>query len=127
MQHKVGVKIIQFGVNSNKVTITHKLQAALLNKMVVRSWEYGILNWIYVVLSRARSLKGLFICEELDYTLKFLVDPNLLKEEEELIIWKDKLVKFYNQNSEQSFNDLEIKVGNDKENGIIEISDVNKE
>ena len=70
MQHKVGAKIIQFGVNSNKATTGHKLQGASLNKMVVRSWEYGIPNWIYVVLSRVRSLKGLFICEKLDYTKK---------------------------------------------------------
>ena len=37
MQHKVGAKIIQFGVNSNKATTGHKLQGASLNKMVFQS------------------------------------------------------------------------------------------
>ena len=82
--------------------------------MVVRSWEYGIVNWIYVVLSRVRSLKGLFICQKLDYTKDFAVDSNILKEEERLKLLEDKLVKFLNQNS----NDNEINVGNDKENSI---------
>ena len=91
MQHKVGVKIIQFGVNSNKATTRHKLQGASLNKMVVRSWEYGIVNWIYVVLSRVRSLKGLFICQKLDHTKEFTVDSNLLKEEERPKLLDDKL------------------------------------
>ena len=61
LQHKVGVKIIWFDVNSNKATTDP------LNNMFVHSWEYGTANWIYVVLSRMRILKGLFICEKLDY------------------------------------------------------------
>ena len=62
IQYKVGVKIIQFDINSNKA-ITDPL-----NAMVVQSWEYGIINLIYVVLSRVKSLKGLFTYEKLDYT-----------------------------------------------------------
>ena len=127
MQHKVGAKIIQFGVNSNKATTGHKLQGASLNKMVVRSWEYGVPNWIYVVLSRVRSLKGLFICEKLDYTKDFSVEPNLLKEEERLRSLEDKLMKFLNQNSKENDDDIEIKAGNDKENDINKVSDLNKE
>ena len=64
LQHKVGVKIIWFDVNSNKATTDP------LNSLFVYSWEYGTVNWIYVVLSRMRSLKGLFICGKLDYTKK---------------------------------------------------------
>ena len=60
IQQKVGVKIIQFGVNSNKATTGHKLQGVSLNRMFVRSWEYGILNWVYVVLSRVKTL-GVFL------------------------------------------------------------------
>ena len=36
-------------------------------------------------------------------------------------------MKFLNRNYEQNFNDIKIKVGNDKENNIIKVSDVNKE
>ena len=48
--HQVKVKIIQFGVNSNKATTGHKLQGVSLDRMVVRSWNYTT-RWIYVVLS----------------------------------------------------------------------------
>ena len=58
IQHKVGVTIILFDMNSNKATTGHKLQGASLNRMVVRSWEYG------------RSLIDIFICEKLNYTNK---------------------------------------------------------
>ena len=44
---------------------------------------------------------------------------NLLKEEERLRTFEDKLVKLLNQRSEQNFNDIKIKVGNDKENNIV--------
>ena len=117
------MKIIQFGVNSNKATTGHKLQGASLNKMVIRSWEYGIVNWIYVVLSRVRSLKGLFICQKLDHTKEFTVDSNLLKEEKRLKLLEDKLVKFLNQN----YDDNEINLGNDKESCIVSDNEANKE
>ena len=47
------------------------------------------------------------------------VDPNLLKEEERLRTLEDKLVKFLNQNSEQNFDDIEIRVVNNKENDAL--------
>ena len=58
IQHKVGVTIILFDMNSNKATTGHKHQGASLNRMVVRSWEYG------------RSLTDIFICEKLNHTNK---------------------------------------------------------
>ena len=58
IQHKVGVKIILFDMNSNIAKTGHKCQGASLNRMVVRSWEYG------------RSLIDIFICEKLNYTNK---------------------------------------------------------
>ena len=44
---------------------------------------------------------------------------HLLKEEEIFRTFEDKLVTLLNQSSEQNFNDIEIKVGNDKENNIV--------
>ena len=61
MKHKVKVKVVQFGDNSNKATTGHKLQGVSLNQMVVRSWNYSTPNWIYIVLSRVRALEGLFL------------------------------------------------------------------
>ena len=37
MKHKMRVKMVQFGVNSNKATTVHKLQQVSLNRMVIRS------------------------------------------------------------------------------------------
>ncbi|KAL7550571.1 hypothetical protein ACHAWF_013786 [Thalassiosira exigua] len=36
------------------------------NRFVVNSWSYGFENWIYVVLSRVRTLLGLFLYKRLD-------------------------------------------------------------
>jgi len=92
MKHKMRVKMVQFGVNSNTTTTFHKLQGVSLNRMVIRSWSYKFPNWIYVVLSRVRTLSGLFICEKLNENKKFDVDPNLLEEEKRLQIIEEKLV-----------------------------------
>ena len=86
MKHKMRVKMVQFGVNSNKATTVHKLQGVSLNRMVIRSWSYKFPNWIYVALSRARTLSGLFICEKLNENEKFGVGSNLLEEEKRLQI-----------------------------------------
>ena len=98
MKHKVNVKIIKFGVNSNKGTTGHKLQGVSLNRMVVRSWNYRCNNWIYVVLSRLRTLNGLFLCEKLDDTKSFDVDPKLLEEEKRLQFIEKSLIDFVNKN-----------------------------
>ena len=58
IQHKVGVRIIEFGFNSNKTTTGHKPQGTSLNRMVVRSCKYG------------RSLTDIFICKKLNHTKK---------------------------------------------------------
>ena len=73
LTHKANVKMIQFGLNSNKATTGHKLQGVSLNRMVVRSQDYDTENWIYVVLSRVRTLAGLFICEKLNDTKNIVV------------------------------------------------------
>ena len=61
MKHEIKVKIIQFGVNSNKVTTGHELQGVSWNRMIVMSWNYMWKTWIYVVLSRVQTLSGLFV------------------------------------------------------------------
>ena len=76
MKHKVKVKVVQFGVNSSKATTGHKLQGVSLNQMVVRSWNYSTPNWIYVVLSRVRTLNGIHICKKLKYVQRYQVDEN---------------------------------------------------
>ena len=97
MTHKIKVRIIQFVVNSNKATTVHKLQGVSLDRMVVRSWSYKFPNWVYVVLSRVRTLDGLFICKKLDENKTFEVDPKLLQEEERLQKIEENLVTYLNK------------------------------
>ena len=82
----------------SKAITGHKLQGVSLNRMVVRSWNYRCKNWIYVVLSRVRSLQGLFLCEKLDDSKSFDVDPKLLQEEQRLQLIEKELIDFLNIN-----------------------------
>ena len=65
--------------------------------MVVRSWSCTFLNWVYVALSRVRTFEGLFICEKLDETKRFHVNPKLLEEEEGLRQIEQNLINFLNR------------------------------
>ena len=57
----------QFPLVSNSATTGHKLQGATLAALLVSSWNYRG-NWAYVVLSRVRTMKGLYLTEPLDTT-----------------------------------------------------------
>lgn len=76
-----GFKIKQFGVNSNIATTGHKLQGMSKDKIIVTSWSYKFKNWIYVILSRVRTLDGLHLLQKLKPTHNFTVDEELLREE----------------------------------------------
>ena len=52
------------------------------------------MNWLYVVLSRIRNFEELFICEKIDKSKKFHVDPNFLEEEDRLRQIETKLIIF---------------------------------
>ncbi len=54
----------QLPINMNDATTGHKLQGMSKDKLIVVSWSF-IPNWIYVVLSRVRTLKELFILKPL--------------------------------------------------------------
>ena len=45
--------------------------------LMVGSWSYSFKNWAYVVLSRVKSLRGLFLCKPLDVNQTFEVDDDL--------------------------------------------------
>ena len=73
-----GVSVTQIPINMNDATTGHKLQGMSKDKLIVVSWSY-ISNWIYVVLSRVRTLKGLFMLKPLpiDCMDKFQVPREL--------------------------------------------------
>ena len=49
------------GVNCNIAATGHKLQGTLKDSLIIGSWNYTFENWIYVVLSTVRTLKGGFV------------------------------------------------------------------
>ena len=78
------INITHFGVNSNIATAGHKLQGMSKDNIIVTSWNYRFKNWTYLVLSRVRTLAGLFLLEKLDEDQDYSVDPKLIVEEERL-------------------------------------------
>ena len=57
-------KLTQIPVNASDAITGHKLQGLTKDKLIVYSWNKSI-NWIYVVLSRVRTLSGLYLVESL--------------------------------------------------------------
>lgn len=77
---KIGnVRIKQIIVNSNAATTGHKLQGMSKDILIVNSWEYNTPNWIYVVLSRVRTLNRLYLINSLSLNKPFKVPKILLQ------------------------------------------------
>ena len=70
--------ITQIPVNSNIATTGHKLQGISKNTLIVNNWDYKFANWVYVVLSRVRTCKGLFLMRPLDMKREISVPQKLL-------------------------------------------------
>ena len=75
-------KMIQIPANSNDATTGHKLQGMSKDVIIVSSWPTGSLaamfkNWEYVVLSRVRTLSGLYMVKPIDMNKSFKPSPQL--------------------------------------------------
>ena len=75
-QHECWCRMTQIPVNVNDVTTVHKLQGVSGDVMIVTSWPGGGLvslfqNWEYVVISRVRTLSGLYLSEPIDLEKSF--------------------------------------------------------
>ncbi|EJK51466.1 hypothetical protein THAOC_29356 [Thalassiosira oceanica] len=57
---KMSAKFTQIPVNSSGAITGHKLQGLTKDSLVVYEWDSDTC-WIYVVLSRVRTLKGLYL------------------------------------------------------------------
>ena len=69
-------KMFQLPVNLNDATTGHKLQGMSKDVIIITSWPKGGMatwtkNWEYVVLSRVRSLDGLYLLEPIDLEKSF--------------------------------------------------------
>ena len=64
-------------ININFATTGHKLQGKSLDELVIAQWSKEK-NWAYVVLSRVRTIDGLYLLEEIPSDIDFLPDPQYL-------------------------------------------------
>ena len=101
-----GIKITQFGVNCNIAATGHKLQGTSKDSLIIGSWNYTFENWIYVVLSRVRTLKGLFLCEELDLTKPFRIIKEVEIEESRLEKIQDRVLEMWARVTSQSSSNV---------------------
>ena len=60
------MKIVQFGINNNIATTGHKLQVMSNTCLFAVDYNYGTENWIHVILSRVREMKGIYSFKKLD-------------------------------------------------------------
>ena len=67
---KTKICLHQFPIVLNHATTGHKLQGKSVDQLVVAEWS-KTKNWAYVVLSRVRSLDGLFLMEPIPEKIDF--------------------------------------------------------
>ena len=79
-----GISMTQFCVIHNIATTGHKLQGVSLDDLVVNSWNYSCPNWVYVILSRVRTLAGLVFNVPLDENNDYTPKPELVRWEENI-------------------------------------------
>jgi hypothetical protein len=72
------MKAVQFQMLCNNATTGHKLQGSGVDTLFVHNWSYSCRNWVYVMLSRVKTLAGLFVRMELSYDLSKYAVPNTL-------------------------------------------------
>ena len=72
------LKMTKFQVNSNIATTGHKLKGQTKQCMIIGKWNYRCQNWVYVVLSRVKTLNGLLLTNKLkDHLAKFRLSDDL--------------------------------------------------
>ena len=71
--------IKQFGVLVNNATTGHKLQGMSKDNITIVDWFYSVKNWVYVVLSRVKTLSGLHLFKELKIEKYFKEDKKIGK------------------------------------------------
>ena len=74
---KIEMKIKQLPITTNTATTGHKLQGTGVDNLFVHAWSYKD-NWPYVILSRVKTIQGLYLGDGLNYnTAKYAMPPLL--------------------------------------------------
>ena len=83
MTMETKIQLTHFPIVLNHCTTGHKLQGKSLDQLVITEWN-KTQNWGYVVLSRVRTLEGLFLIKPLPLDMDFSPDSNYLEMMERL-------------------------------------------
>ena len=78
------IKVTYLPINSNISTTGHKLQGRTLDHLIVNSWAYKCPHWVYVVLSRVKTLKSLILNEKLDVHCNYEARKELVRWEKQI-------------------------------------------
>jgi hypothetical protein len=78
MRVKTGITLFQLPILINHATTGHKLQGKTLDDLIVAEWS-KLKNWAYVVLSRVRTLAGLFLLKPIPIDIDFAPDPRYIE------------------------------------------------
>ena len=71
------IELTQFPVVGNFATTGHKLQGKSLDALLIAEWS-KVKNWAYVVLSRVRTLAGLYLETPIPDDIDFNPHPDNL-------------------------------------------------
>jgi hypothetical protein len=74
---KVNLRISHFPILNNFATTGHKLQGKTMANLVIAEWR-DTENWAYVVLSRVKTLDGIFLLDALPEHFSFAPAPEYL-------------------------------------------------
>ena len=74
----VGMEGTQFPLISNSCTTGHKLQGCTVSSILANTWYCGA-NWAYVVLSRVKTMSGLYLRVRLSRDLRKYEKPQAMK------------------------------------------------
>jgi hypothetical protein len=74
---KTGITFFHFPILLNHATTGHKLQGKSLEALIIAEWS-RVKNWAYVVLSRVRSLAGIYLMKPLPEDIDFTPDEQYL-------------------------------------------------
>jgi hypothetical protein len=77
-REKVSMILDHFPVLCNYATTGHKLQGKSVDKLVISEW-INTENWAYVVLSRVKTLSGIFLWKALPDDTSFAPNEEYLQ------------------------------------------------
>ena len=65
INNSVEIRMHTFAITANHATTCHKLQGKSKESLIIGEWATNVSNWIYVILSRVKTLDGLFLTSKI--------------------------------------------------------------